>query len=94
MDKVKAKTVRELLIKKLLTPKEEKETSIVYAFFNQFEELKEALKKQQEFTIMKSNENVNAPFYRNNSGYKAEIENGKIKSLVAHYYINAQQLYK
>lgn len=36
--------------------------------------------------VMCGPEDVNTPFYRSNVGYKAEMEKGKIKKLVAHYY--------
>ena len=31
-------------------------------------------------------EDINTPLYRNGAGYKAELENGKIKKLTVHYY--------
>ena len=34
-------------------------------------------------------EDINHPLFRNGVGYKANIESNKIKSLVAHYYLNA-----
>lgn len=36
--------------------------------------------------VIDDEENPNAPMYRNGVGYKTELENGKIKRLVAHYY--------
>ena len=36
--------------------------------------------------VIEDEENPNAPMYRNGVGYKTELENGKIKRLVAHYY--------
>lgn len=39
--------------------------------------------------IIHDKEDVHAPMYRNGVGYKAKIENGKVKKLTAHYYMNA-----
>ena len=36
--------------------------------------------------VIHDEEDPNAPMYRNGVGYKTELENGKIKKLVAHYY--------
>ena len=33
-------------------------------------------------------EDVNSPMYRNNTGYTATFESGKINSLIAHFYEN------
>lgn len=33
-------------------------------------------------------EDVNSPMYRNNTGYKALIETGKVKAMIARYYSN------
>lgn len=43
---------------------------------------------QKTETHISGNDDVTSPMYRNNTGYKATIENGKVKSLVAHYYMN------
>ena len=42
---------------------------------------------QDEFSIKPINDDVNTPFYRNNCGYKAKVEDNKVKKLKAHYYI-------
>ena len=47
-----------------------------------------AYEKQREYKKVETSNNVSAPMYRHSTGYKANIENGKIKALVAHYYRN------
>ncbi len=47
-----------------------------------------AMNSQKTETHINGNDDVTSPMYRNNTGYKASIENGKVKSLVAHYYMN------
>lgn len=89
--KVSAKIVREELIKQVTTPKKEdnsepsksSENIIKLLLGDSYESYKE--EKKGEVTIH-GPENVNTPFYRNSTGYKAEIDNGKIKKLTAHYY--------
>lgn len=43
--------------------------------------------KKHEIHIT-GNDDISSPMYRNSTGYKAEIEDGKIKKLVAHFYLN------
>ena len=45
------------------------------------------INKSKEIIIFGDN-NPNSPMYRNCVGYKTNLENGKIKKLVAHYYLN------
>jgi len=42
----------------------------------------------EEYKTVETFDDVNAPMYRHNTGYKAVIENDKIISLTAHYYRN------
>lgn len=42
--------------------------------------------KTKDEVIVHAPEDVNTPLYRNGAGYKAEIENGKIKKLKVHFY--------
>lgn len=42
--------------------------------------------QKQKGVIVKGAEDINAPLYRNSAGYKAEICDGKIKTLTVHYY--------
>lgn len=46
----------------------------------------EFIKQLEQEVKVDSSENVYSPMYRNNTGYRATIEEGKIKKLVAHYY--------
>ena len=89
--KTTAKEVRDFLINYSSNPiQKEKDTSETA---KKIEKLMEEFfgntldRKKDEIYIM-GNNNVNSPMYRNNTGYKAEITNGKIKKLVAHYYLN------
>ena len=47
-----------------------------------------AYEKQREYKKVETSNDVSAPMYRHNTGYKADIEDGKIKTLVVHYYRN------
>lgn len=50
-------------------------------FFEKF-----ASERKKKETHIYGGENVNSPMYRNNTGYIATMEEGKIKELIAHYY--------
>lgn len=73
--------------KKELTPEEREYAKKINQMFarilgeNSFE-------RQKDEIVIYDKEDVNAPMYRNGVGYKAEIKNGKIRKLVAHYYMN------
>ncbi len=84
--KVTAKAVKEELIRQVTTPKEEN-TSEAHKSFNIFWKrfLGDMYEKDQE-TIVYGPEDVNTPLYRNGAGYKAELQDGKIKKLTVHYY--------
>ncbi len=41
--------------------------------------------KKDEFYVV-GNDDITSPMYRNSTGYKVHIEDGKVKKLVAHYY--------
>lgn len=88
---VSAKEVRDELIDSILNPKPKKIDSSPSSIFveNFMKKLfGEALEnKNSEITII-GDDDVYSPMYRNSTGYKAEIEDGKIKKLVAHFYIN------
>lgn len=89
--KVSAKEVREELIKQVTEPKEEDNSESHKSFENfmkifmgdSYNDYKE--KKKNEVTVH-GPEDVNTPLYRNGAGYKTEINNGKIKKMVVHYY--------
>lgn len=85
--KVGAKAVREELIRQVTEPKEENNSeshrifeTIMKSFIGDSYEC-----KKEEVTVHGS-EDVNAPLYINGSGYKIEVDNGKIKKLAVHYY--------
>ena len=88
---VSAKEVRDELIDSILNPKPKKIDSSPSSIFveNFMKKLfGEALEnKNSEITII-GDDDVYSPMYRNSTGYKAEIEDGKIKKLVAHFYMN------
>ena len=46
-------------------------------------------KAKRNEIIVDDSDTINSPFFRNNTGYKVELEDKKIKKLVAHYYYNA-----
>lgn len=91
---VNAKEVRDELINAILNPKPKKKyNSSSVKFANKADNFMKKLfgedleNKKSEITII-GNDDVYSPMYRNSTGYKAEIEDGKIKKLVAHFYIN------
>ena len=79
---VSAKEVRDELINAILNPKPKKKYNFMKKLFG--EDLEN---KKSEITII-GNDDVYSPMYRNSTGYKVEIEDGKIKKLVARFYIN------
>lgn len=87
--RVSARIVREYLIDSIKNPKPKKEDENLKRakeFMEKF--FGSALEKQREYKTVETKNDVNAPMYRHNTGYKAIIENGKIKKLVAHFYRN------
>ena len=48
----------------------------------------DSLERQKDEVRISGNDDVTSPMYRNSTGYKAVIEDGKIKKLVAHFYEN------
>ncbi len=79
---VKAQDVKDELIKnwykpKIINPQKEKILYILKKYFN--------ADFLDEITI-EAEEDANTPFYRNNSGYKVELEDGQIRKLTVHYY--------
>lgn len=89
--KVSAKDVREELIRQITTPKKEdsSESHILCENFlksylgDNYQKYKD---RKKDEVVVYGPENVNTPLYRNGSGYKAVIDNGKIKKLTVHYY--------
>ena len=88
LGKVYAMNVKKELIKQITTPKKEKiseaykntQKFLKFLIGDSYEEY-----NKNEVTVHAS-EDVNAPLYRNSSGYKSELEDGKIKKLTVHYY--------
>ncbi len=85
---VTAKQVRDELIYKINNPKKEVYSKEVEHFFEKFLAPYMSERKKNEIHIS-GNDDVNSPMYRNNTGYNAVIKDGKIKSLLAHYYLRA-----
>ena len=82
--RVNAKEVRDELINALLNSKykmKNKHTSKLVEDF--FEEI---LGSRDTETFICGDKDVTSAFYQNNTGYKADLEEGKIKKLVAHFY--------
>lgn len=83
-----AKQVREYLLQEMENQKTKElteEEKIGREFFksivpNEFE------RQQKETRIKVMSEDINHPMYENYTGYIAEIEEGKIRKLTAHYY--------
>lgn len=85
---VTAKDVREDLIYRISHPKKETYLSqeseqFMKKFFEKF-----LSDRQKTETYVGGDDNVNSPMYRNHTGYNAVIENGTIKELLAHFYLN------
>lgn len=88
---VTSKNVKEEFIRQVTTPKrEEKKSEPVLQFMKFLEEIcsDSCIEKRKNEIIIHGPEDVNTPFYRNGCGYITELENGKVKKLLAHYYIH------
>jgi hypothetical protein len=82
--KVTAKEVKEYFINYISNPPKKETNQEVSEIMKMiFGEPSERTKGE---IVIDDEENPNAPMYRNGVGYKTELENGKIKRLVAHYY--------
>ena len=84
-----SKEVRDELILRINTPKEEK-VNEQQVFISKFLErhCPDEVNRQRKETQVHGSEDVNSPMYRNNTGYMAELQEGKIKKLVAHFYVS------
>ncbi len=49
---------------------------------------KQSINNHNKFISVNGNDDINSAMFRNNSGYKAQIEDGEIKEVIAHYYMN------
>lgn len=82
--KVTAKQVKEYFINYISNPPKKETNEEVSKIMKMiFGESSERTKGE---IVINDEENPNAPMYRNGVGYKATLEDGKIKRLVAHYY--------
>ena len=86
-----AKEVRDELINAILNPKPKKidsksNTKFIDKFMEKY--FGDELEQEKNKTHIIGNDDVNSPMYRNSTGYKAEIEDGKIKKLVDHFYLD------
>ncbi len=89
--KASAKAVKEELIRQVTTPKQEDNSEVhkccenfLSSFLGESHEKYREEKKNE--VIVDGSGDVNSPLYRNYSGYKTKLENGKIKKLTVHYY--------
>lgn len=83
---VTSKKVVDELIYKINNPQKivylsDESEKFIKNFFEKF-----ASERKKKETHIYGGENVNSPMYRNNTGYIATMEEGKIKELIAHYY--------
>lgn len=88
---VSADVVRDELINRILNPKPQRtnyssNNQMVNDFMKKY--FSDSLERYKDEIHISGNDDVTSPMYRNNTGYKAEICDGKIKKLVAHYYLN------
>ena len=82
--KVTAKEVKEYFLNYISNPPKKETNQEVSEIMKMiFGEPSERTKGE---IVIDDEENPNAPMYRNGVGYKTELENEKIKRLVAHYY--------
>ena len=80
---VTAKSVKEILIDRI-NNKGYNESGI-----NNYTSLKSNMSENfKNETYIAGDNDANSPMYRSNTGYTATIDNGKINSLIAHYYLN------
>lgn len=88
--KVLAKDVRDELLNQILNYKYVENELFARFFRHSFgdESYLEYRENKKHEVIIDGSSNVCDPLYRNYSGYKAEIDNGKIKKLTVHYYDN------
>ena len=84
---VTAKQVKEYFINYITNPPKKNYTPEINYITNKFFS-EDALDKLKNEVVVHDKEDPNAPMYRNGVGYKTTLENGKIKKLVAHYYLN------
>ena len=87
--KIFGRIVKEYFINQIQKPRGKVNTpysDIAKTFMDRY--FGSTLEKQRQYISVETSRDVNAPMYRHNTGYKATIEDGKVKTLVAHYYRN------
>lgn len=82
--KVTAKQVKEFFIDYISNPPKKETNEEVSKIMKMI--FGESSERTKDEIVIHDEENPNAPMYRNGVGYKATLEDGKIKRLVAHYY--------
>ena len=83
---VYASNVKKVFIDGVLNHKpEEKKYNFLKCFMTN-EEYENYIKLKANEVVLKATEDINEPFYRSGAGYRAQIENKKIKHLTVHYY--------
>lgn len=85
--RVTAREVKEYFIDYIANPPERKTDKKIISILRDIIG-EEALERTKGEIVIRGKEDPNAPMYRNGVGYKTTLENGKIKKLIAHYYIN------
>lgn len=81
---VTAKSVREELIYRIEQhEKKNKPKSPISDFLEQY-----VSERQKKETTIFGRDDLKSPMYRNSTGYTAEMNNGTINTLIAHYYSN------
>ena len=86
--RVSSKQVQEEMIRQIQEPKKD-DNSEIMKFTKYLEGLLGDNSRIKGEVVCHGKEDINHPLFRNGVGYKANIEGNKIKSLVAHYYLNA-----
>ena len=88
LSSISSKKVKDFFLEYINEHKNDKkkESSITDYLHKMFPESFERIKGE---IVIKSTEDLYSPIYRGDVGYKANIENNKILSLTAHYYLNA-----
>lgn len=89
---VTAKEVREDLIRQIeqkkTNPKEKDPTFDKIWEMIMRDYYQDYVERTKDEVVLNGPDNINSPLYRNDVGYKIEMDNGKIKMLTAHYYLS------
>lgn len=89
---VTAKEVREDLIRQIeqkkKKPKEKDPTFDKIWEMIMGDYYQDYVERTKDEVVLNGPDNINSPLYRNDVGYKIEMDNSKIKMLTAHYYLS------